>query len=77
MYITDTLSSVREFREGAERKRIQQKHLKTRLKGQSPAVHFLKIHFTEAQIAAIAIPPSITCIQQEIRYKPLCNFSGG
>ncbi|MGP1594897.1 MAG: type IV pilus assembly protein FimV [Treponema sp.] len=63
MYITDTISSVREFKE----EQIQQRYRKRQSKRQTaPAVDFSKITFTKAQIRAIILPPGIVRLEDQV-----------
>ena len=66
MYITDTISSVREYREECNRKDTQEKTRQAMQKTQASVVDFSKIVFTKAQIAAITIPSSITRIEDKV-----------
>ena len=66
MYITDTISSVREFREERTRKTAQEKTLQAMQKAQASVVDFSKIVFTKAQIAAITIPASISRVEDKV-----------
>ena len=58
MYITDTISSVREFREEQVRD-AKERNRKAAQRAQASAIDFSKITFTQQQIAAIIIAPSI------------------
>lgn len=58
MYITDTISSVREFREEQVRD-AKERNRKAAQRAQASAIDFSKITFTKQQIAAIVIAPSI------------------
>jgi len=66
MYITDTISSVREFREERSRQTAQEKTLQAMQKAQVSVVDFSKIVFTKAQIAAIIIPASIIRVEDKV-----------
>jgi len=66
MYITDTISSVREFREERERQSIRERNLLAAQKAQASVIDFSKIVFTEKQISAITVPPSITRIEDKV-----------
>ena len=66
MYITDTISSVREFREERNRKNAQAKTLQTIQKAQASVVDFSKIVFTKAQVDAITIPSSILRVEDKV-----------
>ena len=62
MYITDTISSVREFREERKRAYMQEKNRKAPVS----VVDFSKITFTKQQIAAITIPPSVVRVEDKV-----------
>jgi len=66
MYITDTISSVREYREERSRETAQEKKLQAMQKGQTSVVDFSKIVFTKAQVAAITIPASIIRVEDKV-----------
>ena len=66
MYITDTISSVREYREERDRENAQAKTRKAIQKTQDSVVDFSKIIFTKEQIAAITIPSSIIRIEDKV-----------
>ena len=66
MYITDTLSSVREYREEQDRKDAQTKAQKAIQKAKASVVDFSKIVFTKEQVAAITIPSSIIRIEDKV-----------
>ena len=66
MYITDTISSVREFHEERSRKTAQEKTLQAMQRTQASVVDFSKIVFTKAQIAAITIPASIIRVEDKV-----------
>lgn len=66
MYITDTLSSVREYREEQDRKDAQAKTQKAIQKAKASVVDFSKIVFTKEQVAAITIPSSIIRIEDKV-----------
>ncbi|MEL3905521.1 MAG: hypothetical protein P1P65_00625 [Treponema sp.] len=65
MYITDTISSVREFREEHERKASEAQNRRSAPTAPS-VVDFSKITFTKAQIAAITIPAGITRTEDKV-----------
>ena len=66
MYITDTISSVREYREEQGRKNSQEKARKATQEANVSVVDFSKIVFTKEQIAAITIPPSIFRVEDKV-----------
>ena len=66
MYITDTISSVREYREERDRKDAQEKARKEFQKTQASVIDFSKIVFTKEQIASIIIPSSIARIEDKV-----------
>lgn len=66
MYITDTISSVREYREERNRKDAQAKARKAIQKAQASVIDFSKIVFTKEQITSIIIPSSITRIEDKV-----------
>ena len=66
MYITDTISSVREYREEQNRKNTQEKVRKAIQKANASVVDFSKIVFTKEQIVAITIPSSIIRIEDKV-----------
>ena len=66
MYITDTISSVREYREEQSRKNDLEKTRRAMQKEKASVVDFSKIVFTKEQIAAITIPSSITRIEDKV-----------
>ena len=66
MYITDTISSVREYREERDRENAQAKARKAIQQTQDSVVDFSKIVFTKEQIAAITIPSSIIRIEDKV-----------
>ena len=66
MYITDTLSSVREYREEQDRKNAQEKTRRALHKEKASVVDFSKIVFTKEQVAAITIPSSIIRIEDKV-----------
>ncbi|UTC57544.1 hypothetical protein ABK01_04215 [Treponema sp. OMZ 305] len=66
MYITDTISSVREYREEQDRKNAQEKTRRALQKAKASVVDFSKIVFTKEQIAAITIPSSIIRIEDKV-----------
>ncbi|MGI5090793.1 hypothetical protein GWP40_04255 [Treponema vincentii] len=66
MYITDTISSVREYREEQDRKNAQEKTRRALQKAKAFVVDFSKIVFTKEQIAAITIPSSIIRIEDKV-----------
>jgi len=66
MYITDTLSSVREYREEQDRKNTQEKTRRALHKEKASVVDFSKIVFTKEQVAAITIPSSIIRIEDKV-----------
>ena len=66
MYITDTISSVREFREELNQKNAQEKTLRVIRKSQDSVVDFSKIVFTKKQIDAITIPSSISRVEDKV-----------
>ena len=65
MYITDTISSVREFREERARESREQNRYAAK-KQQAAGIDFSKIHFTKEQIAAITIARSITRTEDQV-----------
>ena len=66
MYITDTISSVREYREERDRKDAQEKARKEFQKTQASVIDFSKIVFTKEQIASIIIPSSIARVEDKV-----------
>ena len=66
MYITDTISSVREFREERNRQNAQTKTLQAIQKAQASVIDFSKIVFTKAQVDAITIPASILRVEDKV-----------
>ncbi|UTC42964.1 hypothetical protein [Treponema sp. OMZ 857] len=66
MYITDTLSSVREYREEQDRKNAQEKTRRALHKEKASVVDFSKIVFTKEQVASITIPSSIIRIEDKV-----------
>ncbi|EPF28994.1 hypothetical protein DWB79_06265 [Treponema medium] len=66
MYITDTISSVREYREEQDRKNAQEQTRRALQKAKASVVDFSKIVFTKEQIAAITIPSSIIRIEDKV-----------
>jgi len=66
MYITDTISSVREYREERNRKDAQAKARRAIQRAQASVIDFSKIVFTKEQIASIIIPSSITRIEDKV-----------
>ena len=66
MYITDTISSVREYREELDRKNSQEKARKVLQEANTSVVDFSKIVFTKEQIAAITIPSSIVRVEDKV-----------
>ena len=66
MYITDTISSVREYREERDRKDAQEKARKEFQKTQASVIDFSKFVFTKEQIASIIIPSSIARIEDKV-----------
>ena len=66
MYITDTISSVREYREERDRENAQAKARKAIQKTQDSVVDFSKIIFTKEQVAAITIPSFIIRIEDKV-----------
>ncbi|AIW89573.1 hypothetical protein JO41_07005 [Treponema sp. OMZ 838] len=66
MYITDTLSSVREYREEQDRKNVQEKTRRALHKEKASVVDFSKIVFTKEQVASITIPSSIIRIEDKV-----------
>ena len=66
MYITDTISSVRAYREERDRKDAQDKARRALHKEKTSVVDFSKIIFTKGQIAAIIIPSSIFRIEDKV-----------
>ena len=66
MYITDTISSVREYREEQDRKNAQEKKRRALYKEKASVVDFSKIVFTKEQVAAITIPSSIIRIEDKV-----------
>ena len=65
MYITDTISSVREFREERARESREQNRCAAK-KQQTAGIDFSKIHFTKEQVAAITIARSITRTEDQV-----------
>lgn len=65
MYITDTISSVREFRAEHNRKIIEDKNRKI-VRREDSVVDFSKITFTKQQIDAITIPAVITRTEDKV-----------
>lgn len=65
MYITDTISSVREFREERVRD-AKERNRKAAQRAQASAIDFSKITFTKQQIAAIVIAPSIRRTEDKV-----------
>ena len=66
MYITDTISSVREYREERTREHAQENARKAIQKAENSVVDFSKIVFTKKQIDSITIPSSITRIEDKV-----------
>lgn len=66
MYITDTISSVREYREERDRKDAQEKTRKAIQKVQASVIDFSKIVFTKQQIDSIIISSSITRVEDKV-----------
>ena len=66
MYITDTISSVREYREEQDRKNAQEQTRRALQKAKASVIDFSKIVFTKEQIAAITIPSSIIRIEDKV-----------
>ena len=66
MYITDTISSVREYREERDRKDALEKTHRAMQKEKASVIDFSKIVFTKEQIAAITIPSSITRVEDKV-----------
>ena len=65
MYITDTISSVREFREERARD-AQEQSRRAAKKQQAAGIDFSKIHFTKEQTASITIARSISRIEDQV-----------
>lgn len=66
MYITDTISSVREFREERKRETIQERNRITARQMQNSVVDFSRITFTKQQVSAITIASSIIRIEDKV-----------
>ena len=66
MYITDTISSVREYREECSRKDAQEKARRAIQRAQTSVIDFSKIVFTKKQIASITISTSITRVEDKV-----------
>ena len=66
MYITDTISSVREYREERNRAQARENARKAIQKEDNSVVDFSKIIFTKKQIDSITIPSSITRIEDKV-----------
>ena len=66
MYITDTISSVREYREECSRKDAQEKARRAIQRAQTSVIDFSKIVFTKEQIASITISTSITRVEDKV-----------
>lgn len=65
MYVTDTISSVNEYRN--EQNRIQQKELEQQKKQSLITVlDFSKIHFTDEQISLIVLPNESLCPEDKV-----------
>lgn len=63
MYITDTISSVHEFKQ----EQVQQRYRKQQYKPDAaPAVNFSKITFTQTQINAIILPHGIRRLEDKV-----------
>ncbi|MEL3900068.1 MAG: hypothetical protein P1P67_06045 [Treponema phagedenis] len=66
MYVTDTISSVREFKEEEDNRRKQSKLQAERQKYMPKMLDFSKITFTKAQEASILIPKTIVAVEDKV-----------